>query len=241
MSIQLWDSIYDSSVHADDIPDDASYVDKNLVHTERNYDLHPDLMVNINYWRNGGWINRDSGEDSFIQMDIPDISSSVSSMLDSSTRSSHDWPRGFDAYNFVPTSWFSCLIEGSCTSYFIAEGDTEYHEVAMESVASTAWGDGFCRLPRVAHKRVHSNNCVFFCLIPKIVDGTRISTPYKYKQFVLSSGDSFTTNVENSSQAHLMAIKGRLNGKMVIAYDPSIEHTHTADSDCVVVSITRID
>lgn len=242
-----WKSDFDNTHRAEDLPPGLSFNNYLFVSTLNQEDIHHHLNIVVNTWRNGGELVRE-GETSFMQTDIPDISSFVSEKLVSNC-STDDWPKGANAYNFSTTNWFSCIIQGNTTSSFISEGESTWHSVTLGPGFTSSWSDGFPRLPRVPHKRLNDNNCITFCILPKtefdigLSDSTqKHSIPYRYEYFSVSAGDTIRTRVCNSEYSgNLILAKGSIKDHegISIPYYTKQNQTFTALEDTIAISCVR--
>lgn len=238
----VFESHLDSSHRVEDLPSGLPAQHYTFVRTEIDNTFHRHLYIMRNTWRDGGEIVRE-GENSFMQAGIPEVS------VDSTDDCPLDeWPRGANAYNFLITNWFSAMISGTTTSSFIATGESDWHSVSLDADFTSAWSDGYPRLPRVPHKRLNDNGCVTFCILPKSeleaqvgTSGAKHSIPYRYDYFHVSEGETIRTRASSGSDAVLVLAQGSVDGQEsdVIPYYCTKNQYFTALEDTIAISCVR--
>jgi len=238
----VFESHFDSSYRVEDLPKGLPAQHYTFVRTEIDNTFHRHLYIMRNTWRDGGEIVRE-GENSFMQAGIPEVSVEASNdcPLD-------EWPRGADAYNFLITNWFSAMISGTTTSSFMATGESDWHSVSLEADFTSAWSDGYPRLPRVPHKRLNDNGCVTFCILPKSevdaqvgTSGAKHSIPYRYDYFHVSEGEVIRTRASSGSDAILILAKGSVDGQKsdTIPYYCTRNQNFIALEETIAISCVR--
>jgi hypothetical protein len=235
----LWVSNFDSSYSVSDLPETGLDTrDPGFVKIYHDTVSHYHFDIVTMHHRNGSSTPKRI-------IDSPDIGYAIIEKLTNS-RNESDWPLEPENYNFTITNWLSCFVAGTGISRFELDNWTAREDTINRS---TAWADGWSRLPRVPLIRELSNNAISWCFVPKTVHEisnnhvyTKHTIPYRFEYFNISKGETLRTRICDSDYAgHLVLHSGSIKDFVgpAIAYPSSQHNFFTASEDTIAVTCVR--